>query len=379
MGALVTLLALAALSGASAFWLWSRRGGALGAPVTFDVEPRASARSVSERLGREGLIAEPRLFELYLRITRSDDKLVSGPHLVRRGLSPAAMAARLIRSPTRDLVKVTIPEGYTRFQIAERLAQRDVAPEAGFGSASVDPELLASLGVTATSAEGYLFPATYELHVDTDPRQVVRLLVRESFRRFQELGRAHPKRIEALAATGWGMHQILTLASMVEKEAARADERGPIASVFFNRLNDPTFKPRQMLQSDPTAGYGCLLARDRLASCRNYDGTITPAMLRDPDNEYNTYRRPGLPPGPIANPGAAAIAAVLDPPETPYLFFVADSSKRHVFSRTFSEHARAIATRAGRDHDARTSVEAHAHGDPPERETRADATRGAPP
>jgi UPF0755 protein len=143
-------------------------------------------------------------------------------------------------------------------------------------------------------------------------------------------------------AAGFGKHELLTLASIVEKEAASPKEHGRIASVFYNRLEDPRFLPRRMLQSDPTAGYGCLLAGERLASCRGYTGTVTASMLRDPDNEYNTYKHPGLPPGPIANPSQSAIEAVLDPPDTPYFFFVAGPAKRHVFSRTLAEHEQAI-------------------------------------
>jgi UPF0755 protein len=97
-----------------------------------------------------------------------------------------------------------------------------------------------------------------------------------------------------------------------------------------------------MLQSDPTAGYGCLLARERIESCSEYTGLVTPAMLRDAANDYNTYKHPGLPPGPIANPSESALEAVIDPPQTPYFFFVAGPGKRHVFSRTFGEHERAI-------------------------------------
>ena len=99
-----------------------------------------------------------------------------------------------------------------------------------------------------------------------------------------------------------------------------------------------------MLQSDATAAYGCLIARAQVETCRDYTGLVTPAMLRDATNPYNTYKHPGLPPGPIANPSESAILSVLDPPDTPYFFFVAGAAKRHVFSRTLSEHERAIET-----------------------------------
>src|SRR5262249_6208505 len=131
------------------------------------------------------------------------------------------------------------------------------------------------------------------------------------------------------------------LASVVEKEAARSDELPIIASVFFNRLNDPDFQPLRMLQSDPTAGYGCV-ALPSIESCKGFTGRVTPAILRDPGNPYNTYRHPGLPPGLIPNPGLAAIEAVLVPAKTDYLFFVAQGDGRHAFSRTLGEHEAAI-------------------------------------
>jgi len=142
------------------------------------------------------------------------------------------------------------------------------------------------------------------------------------------------------AEQGLSAHDVVVLASIIEKEAAKADEKPLIASVFLNRLVDPTFRPLHMLQSDPTASYGCLVQQPMPDSCT--PGRPTPAMLRDATNPYNTYRHPGLPPGPISSPGEAAIRAVLKPAATDYLYFVAQGGGRHRFSRTFSEHRGAI-------------------------------------
>ena len=142
----------------------------------------------------------------------------------------------------------------------------------------------------------------------------------------------------------WGEREILTLASMVEREAARTEERSVIASVFFNRLDSPDFKPHRMLQSDPTAAYGCAL-HPELESCRGGYAHVTPEMLRDAANAFNTYRHPGLPPGPIANPGEAAIIAVLAPANTDFLFFVGNGDGRHTFTRTFEAHEAAVPRR----------------------------------
>jgi UPF0755 protein len=144
------------------------------------------------------------------------------------------------------------------------------------------------------------------------------------------------------AIRGWSERDVLTLASIVERESAAPDERARIASVFFNRLDDATFRPARRLQSDPTAGYGCLVAGERIASCAGYRGRVTPEILRDPQNPFNTYRHPGLPPGPIANPGEGAISAVLKPEVTDYLYFTLGPDGRHRFGRTFEEHRRAI-------------------------------------
>jgi UPF0755 protein len=344
--AIAGLTAIATLVAAGALWFWAQRAGPIGEPLHLDLPSGAQIEDVAEELHAQGALREPSLFLFYARLTRSPSTLPGGAHLLRRGLSPAALLARLTRSPARPTVKVTIPEGYNQFQIADRLEARDVARRDAFLASSADATLLGSLGIHAASAEGYLFPATYDLYVNSDAKNVVQTLVGEGLRRFRLLEQRHSKQLgERQAALGWGLHELVTLASIVEKEAADSKEHGMIASVFYNRLRDPSFLPKQMLQSDPTAGYGCLVATTAMiSSCRDYDGMVTPLMLRDGANPYNTYKRPGLPPGPISNPSESAVEAVLNPPDTPFFFFVAGRSKRHVFSRTLSEHERAIAT-----------------------------------
>jgi UPF0755 protein len=336
------LLALLVLGGG--FWAWSRGPRLSGEAVEFRVPPGADTDALCLELARAGVVWQPKLLAWYLRLTRASAAVQPGVHLLRPGLSPAALVARLTRSRARPRAKLTIPEGYNQFQIAERLREREIAPAGAFLEVGKDPALLAQLGIPAGSAEGYLFPATYDLAVDSDAELVLRTLVKEMSRRYRQLADRHAARVREREASGWGMHQFLVLASIVEKEAGAPEEDGNIASVFYNRLNDESFRPRQMLQSDPTAGYGCLLLRERLESCARYTGLVTPAMLRDAGNDYNTYKHPGLPPGPISNPSESAIEAVLDPPQTPYFFFVAGPGKRHVFSRTFGEHERAISS-----------------------------------
>ena len=137
------------------------------------------------------------------------------------------------------------------------------------------------------------------------------------------------------------MSEVVTLASLIEKEAAVDDERPIIASVFLNRLRDATFVPRR-LQSDPASAYGCIAVPETAASCRTFTGKVTHEMNADDGNPYNTYRHDGLPPGPIANPGEKSLAAVLAPPDTHYFYFVARGENRHTFSETYAQHNEAI-------------------------------------
>jgi UPF0755 protein len=236
-----------------------------------------------------------------------------------------------------------VPEGYHLLQIAGRLDQLEICPRAGFVRAARDPSLRRELGISGESVEGFLFPATYDLGVDSAPEAVIRGMVRTFRKRFEQLDAKHAGAIDRLRRQrGWSEHEIVTLASIVEKEARHADEGKTIASVYYNRLDDPEFRPQKMLMADPTAGYGCVVSPERAPSCAGYQGRITPALLRDPHNPYNTYKHPGLPPGPIANPGLNALESVLAPEKTQYLFFVANGQGRHRFSRTLDEHNAAM-------------------------------------
>jgi UPF0755 protein len=231
-----------------------------------------------------------------------------------------------------------VPEGFTRFQIAARLEQARVCTAAEFDRTTKDPTALARLGIVADSAEGYLAPATYDLYADTPALVLVAQMVEATTKRLDALHAAHATEIAGLSDRfAFGDREILTLASVVEREAAKVDELPLIASVFYNRLADPSFRPARTLQSDATAAYGCV-ADPTLQSCAGYAGRVTPAMLRDPANPYNTYRHPGLPPGPIGNPGVRALESVIVPATTDYLFFVASGDGRHTFSRTLAEH-----------------------------------------
>jgi UPF0755 protein len=266
-----------------------------------------------------------------------------GEHILRDDLSARELAQRLGRSARRASVRVTVPEGWNHVQIGRRLEEVEVTTLREFRRATYDAKLHRELGLSGPSAEGYLFPATYELFVDSDAASIVRTLVLEAKKRFERLARDQRDAFERLAREQrFGLHEIVTLASIVERETGDAEELPLVAGVFFNRLTDPTFRPLRSLQSDPTAAYGCLVEPERAVSCEGATGAVTPAMLRDSANRYNTYRHPGLPPGPIGNPGERALRAVLEPAKTEYLFFAAKGGGKHRFSKTFEEHREAV-------------------------------------
>ncbi len=243
----------------------------------------------------------------------------------------------------RQVERVTIPEGWNRFQVAERLASKGVvASEEEFLSVCQDRAILSSHGIPASSAEGYLFPDTYEFYLPTEPGAVVEAMLSVFDERYGELTRDSPGGPAALADLGPDVrHVAVIIASIVEKEAARQGEKPLIAGVFLNRLLFAPF-PSRLLQADPTVSYGCVAASPLPDSCEGFTGKLARTHLADATNPYNTYVHDGLPPGPIANPGETSLAAVLAPAETDYLYFMARGNGTHKFSVTLEEHKKAV-------------------------------------
>jgi UPF0755 protein len=316
-------------------------GPGAGKEVELTVDPEEPTSVTIDKLERTGLVASRARFALYASLVSVH--VAPGKHLLTDDASPQELVRRLERLGAASKAKVVIPEGWTRFDIAKRLQALHVASQSAFLEATTDPVLLRELGLDGESAEGFLFPATYELARDADPKDVVRRLKSEFERRFVALEQNHRLgRANLEGLFGWGRREIVTLASMVEKEAAVDEERPLIAAVFMNRLKDPAFK-KKVLQCDPTAGYGCLVLRDRVPSCAGFTGKITHAVNADPLNTYSTYVREGLPPGPIANPGIKSLQAVLAPASSKSLYFVTrGEGRRHVFSDTLEEHNTAV-------------------------------------
>ena len=322
--------------------VWARGvGPGTGRRFTLAVGEETSASALASRLEGERAVRRPWVFGLYFGLFGK--KPSPGQHLLRDDLSPRELAQRLGRSPGRPSVRVTVPEGWNHVQIGRRLEELEVTTEMDFRRAAYSEKLRGELGVPGPSVEGYLFPATYELFVDSDGASVVRTLVTEAKKRFGRLEVDSPAAFERLAREqGFRLHEIVTLASIVERETGDPEELPIVAGVFMNRLSNPTFRPLRTLQSDPTAAYGCLVEPTRAVSCGVANGVVTPGILRDASNRYNTYRHAGLPPGPIGNPGERALRAVLSPAKTDYLYFVAGGQGKHRFSKTFEEHRGAI-------------------------------------
>lgn len=340
----VTLLAVLGLLGALG-WLFVIYPDSDGPAtereeVIVEVSEGMTLRRLASELKREGVIKDDRVWSLYMRMRRLDRNLRQGKVRFAVPMSPEEVARHATTRLGRIQIRVLIPEGFSRFEIANRLEEYGVCSAKDFLAATEDASLLASYGVEANDAEGYLFPDTYEFDDRTKPRRVAERMLANWTRKFEEIQVDYAAQLGALK--NWSTHDIVTLASIVEKEAAVPAERPMIAGVFWNRLTSRRFLPRRRLQADPTVQYGCVAVPDAAPSCAGYDGRITRAMLEDAENPYNTYRHSGLPPGPISNPGRASIVATIDPEEHDYYYFVARGSGRHEFSKTLREHNLAV-------------------------------------
>ncbi|GAB4293596.1 MAG: endolytic transglycosylase MltG [Desulfuromonadia bacterium] len=280
----------------------------------------APARTIASLLKRHALIRSEELFLLRVRLKGAGGKIRAGVYRLDDALSPSHILDKLMRGEVY-VVRFAVPEGYSIAQLAEMLEGKRLCGKGEFLQACRDQEIRQEFGIAGETVEGYLAPLTYDITPGTPPLKIIRPMIT----RFME--GIEPMR-ELIRRSPFSLHQIVTLASMVEKEAVKPQERALIAAVFLNRL-----KRGMRLQSDPTAIYGK----------KSFGGEVTAADVRTP-SPYNTYLIDGLPPGPIGNPSIGAIRAVLEPADVPYLYFVAKKDGTHHFSRTLAEHNQAIAT-----------------------------------
>lgn len=315
----VAVVSTAALAvGAAAVFL-RLPGPPLAEPLTVVVREGSRFATVAHELTTRGLLRHPLPLIAWARLTGEDRDVRSGVYLVTRPLTPLELLARVTGPPDPSQM-VTVPEGLTVREVVALLASAGFGTQDELVAVLRDPAFLASEGLPDAGAEGYLFPDTYAFPPGTTPDRILRTMVR----RFRDVFTS--EMASKAAAQGLDANQAVTLASLVEEEAARADERRLVAAVFLNRLR------RDMpLQSDPTVLYGRA----------NDDRTITRADLRRA-TPFNTYTTRGLPPTPITNPGRAALEAAVDPASVPYLYFVARGDGSHEFNVDLAAHTAAV-------------------------------------
>jgi UPF0755 protein len=313
----VTLGLLAAGAHVAAFLLVPIADG--GGPIPFEIAERESLTAVTSRLVREGVIHNRFEFVLLGRVTGRDRQLQAGEYALSPSMRPLDILEHF-RLGSVVLHPVTIPEGYTARQIADVFGAAGIGDPGQLRALAESSEFARELGIEAPTLEGYLFPDTYALPRRIGSADILRRMI-DRFRAVYQSAWA-----SRAVEMGLTQHQVVTLASIIEKETGAGSERPVISAVFHNRL-----RARMPLQSDPTVIY----------PIKNFDGNLRKVdLIRD--HPYNTYRRRGLPPGPIANPGREALEAALYPAPVEYLFFVARNDGTHQFSRTLRDHNRAV-------------------------------------
>src|ERR1051325_4404632 len=324
----VFLLLVAAAGAGLAFWVRAQ----FYTPVEHDenqaviVQPGMSTQAIIGKLNQIGIVKNPSAFAFYLRALRRSGQLKAGVYKFDSPITPMQAVEKILRGEV-TYERVTIPEGYNRFDIAKTLARvTGKATEQEFLRLMNDTRSIARIAPEARNLEGYLFADTYNYDASTTPEELIQAMVN----RFKEV--FTPEWSARARQIGMSVHQVVTFASIIEKEARVEEDRPKIASVIKNRL-----KARMLLACDPTFIYAAILAGD-------YDGNPNQPRHRQRLSPYNTYIFTGLPPGPIASPSRASFAAALFAPDTDYLYFVANGiDGRHIFSSTPAQHEAAVA------------------------------------
>jgi len=284
----------------------------------FEIKPGMSLKKVSSELSRQGLISNQTAFQAIALIQKKQKLIMVGEYNVSPSMLPTEILQQITSGKT-VLHPVTIPEGYRIIEIANMLESNGLANKEKFLKETKDTGLLKD--ITKDSLEGYLFPETYHFGKYTDEKTIVKKMV-DTFK--QRV--LNQKFLNRSREIGFSFHEIITLASLIEKETGKDSERKQISSVFHNRL-----KRNMLLQTDPTVIY----------ALENFDGNIKKRDLKI-DSPYNTYRYKGLPPGPISSPGLKSIIAALYPANTSNLYFVSRQDGSHQFSSNLNEHNRAV-------------------------------------
>ncbi|WP_020674645.1 endolytic transglycosylase MltG [Geopsychrobacter electrodiphilus] len=289
------------------------------AESSVSIESGSSLLSIANTLADHQIIRSALTFRLLARIQGRATALQAGTYSFTRAAAASVVLDRLTAGDV-DQVSITIPEGFNLQQIARRLAEAGVADQTKIIAAAQDAAFLDKLGVKAKSLEGYLFPETYHFVPGISRFELLRMMVNETELQLLRLQKLDKHK------THFNRHQLLTLASIIQKETGQEEEMPLISAVFYNRL------ARNMpLQTDPTVIYGI----------PDFNGNLTRKDLQT-QSPYNTYLNRGLPPGPIASPGFKALQAAAEPAQSDYLYFVARGDGTHQFSSTLAEHNRAV-------------------------------------
>lgn len=292
--------------------------------VVYEVAPGKGFNVIAKELESKGLIKSATFFSLYARFKGERSKIKVGEYLLKTDMTPPEVLATIIsgKSIARSF---TVSEGLSTYEIADLYEKEGFGKAADFMNLVHDPNLVKSLlGEAHESLEGYLFPETYMLTKYTDTKTLITNMVKRFLYVYSEVNSQNP------LLSGWSRHEIVTLASIIEKETGAPEERPKISSVFHNRI-----LKKMRLQTDPTVIYGKAEKSGKIEINITREDLLTPTR-------YNTYVIPGLPPGPIANPGRESLVAALRPETSPYLFFVSQNDGTHVFSADYQSHQKAV-------------------------------------
>jgi UPF0755 protein len=288
-----------------------------GPDVRFTIHSGEGFSSVNYRLKKEKIINDARMFHYYTKYTDQLGALKAGTYKIKSGINMVDVLETFTKG-VPELTRITIPEGKNLYEIGKILEANGIVSANEFIGMCKNQDVIESLNIKAPSIEGYLFPETYMFSPSTPAKQVIETMLRQFKEKTSKLN---------LDSTELSAHEVVILASIVEKETGAKWERPTIAGVYLNRL-----KKRMRLQADPTTIYGIW---------ESYNGNLKRKHLLQ-KTPYNTYKMSGLPLGPIANPSLAAIKAVLEPKEHNYIFFVSKNDGTHVFTPTYKEHQKAV-------------------------------------
>jgi UPF0755 protein len=288
-----------------------------GPDVMFTIKPAESFASINSRLSKEKIISSARLFHRYSQYNGMMTKFKSGQYKIKHNANLLEVYNIFINE--KNIVSYfTIPEGKNMYEIGKMLEEKSITDYQKFIELCKNPTFVKSLGINGKTIEGYLYPESYDFTPGLSAEYVIKIMVKQFHKKTSEID---------FHSTQFSKEQIVTLASMVEKETGDKSERPTIAGVFMNRL-----KINMRLQSDPTTIYGMF---------EKYNGNITRKDLLTP-SDYNTYTVKALPIGPIANPGILSIKAVLNPAKHDYLYFVSQNDGTHIFSEDYGNHQQAV-------------------------------------